>query len=109
MYRVSYTFTSGNTIDDYLDAANGLTIAADPERVFIIKAGSRAWYRTSETELESGDIIFVDRIPFEDVSTGRIYETQLSQLKSERTRLILQGVTAITSIVTAYVAVRRLN
>lgn len=104
-----YTFTSGNTIDDYLDAANGLTIAADPERVFIIKAGSRAWYRTSETELESGDIIFVDRIPFEDVSTGRIYETQLSQLKSERTRLILQGVTAITSIVTAYVAVRRLN
>ncbi len=104
-----YTFNNTSSIDNYIAAANGLTIAANADRVFIIKAGSRAWYPASETNLESGDIIFVDRIPFEDISTGRNYLLELERQKSERTRLILQGITAITSIVTAYVAVRRLN
>ncbi len=103
-----YTFNNTSSIDNYIAAANGLTIAANADRVFIIKAGSRAWYPASETNLESGDIIFVDRIPFEDISTGRNYLLELERQKSERTRLILQGITAITSIVTAYVAVRRL-
>jgi protein involved in polysaccharide export with SLBB domain len=105
----SYSFDNTTSLEGYLAAANGLTIAADPNRIYIIKAGSRAWYRTSETVLESGDIIFVDRIPFENVSTERNFSLNLQRLKTDRTRLILQSVTAITSIVTAYVAVRRLN
>lgn len=104
-----YTFNSSYTIDTYLSAANGLTIAADPERIYIIKAGSRAWYPHTESRLESGDIIFVDRIPFEDISTGRNFLLNLQRLKTDRTRLILQSVTAITSIVTAYVAVRNIK
>ncbi len=104
-----YTFNGALSVDEYIATANGLTIAADPNRIFVIKAGSRAWYHASETNLESGDIIFVDRIPFEDVSTGRNYIVEIQRLKNDRTRLIVQGVTAITSIVTAYVAVRRLN
>jgi protein involved in polysaccharide export with SLBB domain len=104
-----YTYISGSSVENYLTAANGLTIAADPDRVFIIKAGSRAWYPSTEIELESGDIIFVDRIPFEDISTGRNYAINLQRLKTDRTRLILAGISAATSIVTVYVAVRRLN
>jgi len=104
-----YSFNSQLSVDAYLNSASGLTIAADSDRIFIIKAGSRAWLRPSETEIESGDILFVDRIPFEDISTGRDYAIQVERLKTDRTRLILAGISAATSIVTAYVAVRRLN
>lgn len=104
-----YSFNSQLSLDAYLTYASGLTIAADPDRIFIIKAGSRAWLRPSETQIESGDILFVDRIPFEDISTGRDYAIQVERLKTERARLILAGISAATSIVTAYVAVRRLN
>ena len=104
-----YSYDNTISLEDYLAAANGLTIAADPNRIYIIKAGSRAWYRTSETVLESGDIIFVDRIPFEDVSTGRNYNLELERQKSERVRLIMTGLSTMASLITAYVAVKRLN
>ena len=100
-----YSFDNTTTIEGYLAAANGLTIAADTNRIYIIKAGSRAWYRTSETKLESGDIIFVDRIPFESVTNRRNYDLELERQKSERIRLIMAGIGAVASLVTAYVAV----
>ncbi len=104
-----YNFDSTLTIQDYLAAASGLTIAADAQRIFVIKAGSRAWYHPDETELQSGDIIFVDRIPFEDVSTGRNYMLELERQKSERVRLIMTGIGTVASLITAYAAIRRLN
>ena len=104
-----YSFDNTTSLEDYLAAANDLTIAADPNRIYIIKAGSRAWYRTSETVIESGDIIFVDRIPFEDVSTGRNYNLALERQKTERVRLIMTGLSTMASLITAYVAVKRLN
>lgn len=103
-----YTFDESLSVPDYITNANGTTIAADEDRIFVIKAGSKAWYKPEETSLQSGDIIFVDRNPFEDVSTGRNYELQLQQLKNNRTQLIISGVGALASIITAYVAVRRL-
>ena len=104
-----YNFDPTNSVQDYLSAANGLTIAANPDRIYIIKAGSRAWYHPQETDLQSGDIIFVDRIPFEDVSTGRNYALELERQKSERVRLIMAGIGTVASLITAYVAVRNLN
>lgn len=103
-----YSFDTNLSVSDYLALAGGITIAADSERIFVIKAGSRAWYQPDETVLESGDIIFVDRIPFEDVSTGRTYEIQLQQLKNNRTQLIIAGIGTLASVITAYVAIRRL-
>jgi polysaccharide export outer membrane protein len=102
-----YAFDERMNTLDYLDASSGLTVAANPDRIFVIKAGSRAWYTPGETELQSGDIIFVDRIPFEDVSTGRIYDIQLQQLKNQRTQLIIGGVGALAGIITAFVAITR--
>lgn len=104
-----YVFDSGKNVADYLVQAGGTTVAADRDRVFVIKAGSKTWYRPTDTNLQSGDIIFVDRVPFEDVSTGRNYSLQLQQLKNNRTQLWIAGVGTIASIVTAYAAVRRLN
>ena len=103
-----YTFNTSLSASDYISLASGTTIAADEERIFVIKAGSKAWYKPDETTIQSGDIIFVDRDPFEDVSTGRVYDVQIQQLKNNRTQLIISGVGALASVLTAYVALRRL-
>jgi len=102
-----YNFDTNLSVPDYISLASGLTIAAQEDRIFVIKSGSRAWYKPEETSLQSGDIIFVDRTPFEDVSTGRNYEIQLQQLKNTRTQLIIGGISTIVGIITAYVAIRR--
>ena len=104
-----YAYQSEQSVTGYLQRANGMTIAADKERIFIIKAGSRSWYEPQQTNIESGDIIFVDRIPFQDAKTGLEYQVSIQELKNRRTQLIMTGISALTSIVTAYVAVRRLN
>ncbi len=104
-----YAYQSEQSVSGYLQRANGMTIAADKERIFIIKAGSRSWYEPQQTNIESGDIIFVDRIPFQDAKTGLEYQVSIQELKNRRTQLIMTGISALTSIITAYVAVRRLN
>lgn len=102
-----YTFDEALSVQDYLNNANGLTIAAETNRIYVIKAGSRAWYKPAETNLQSGDIIFVDRTPFEDVSTGRNFAIQTQQLRNSRTQLIIAGIGTAVSLITAYVAVTR--
>ena len=104
-----YAYQAEQSVNGYLQRANGMTIAADRERIFVIKAGSRSWYEPQETSIESGDIIFVDRIPFQDAKTGLEYQVSIQELKNRRTQLIMTGISALTSVVTAYVAVRRLN
>ena len=102
-----YQFNPEKSATNYITEAGGTTIAADKNRVFIIKAGSRAWYKTTEVGIESGDIIFVDRVPFEDVSTGRNYLLQLHNLKNSRTSLILATISTVATVITTYVAVTR--
>lgn len=102
-----YQFNPEKSATNYIAEAGGTTIAANKNRVFIIKAGSRAWYKTTEAGIESGDIIFVDRVPFEDVSTSRNYLLQLHSLKNSRTSLILAAISTVATVVTTYVAVTR--
>ena len=104
-----YTYKTDQNVNEYIQRANGMTIAADRERIFIIKAGSRSWYYPDKTILESGDIIFVDRIPLQDARSGLQNQINIETLKNRRVQLIMSGVGALTSIITAYVAVRRLN
>ena len=104
-----YPFDPQMSARDYISKSGGITIAAAPERIFVIKAGSKTWYAPENTELQSGDIVFVDRVPFEDVSTGRNHELQLQQLKNNRVQLIISGVATIASIITAYAAIARLS
>jgi len=104
-----YAYQSEQSVTGYLQRANGMTIAADKERIFIIKAGSRSWYNPDNTNIESGDIIFVDRIPLQDARSGLQNQINIETLKNRRVQLIMSGVGALTSVITAYVAVRRLN
>jgi protein involved in polysaccharide export with SLBB domain len=102
-----YTFNQNYTVSDYINSANGLSIAANQERIFIIKAGSRTWLKPSEAELSSGDIIFVDRTPLVDANSALNFEFQKEQLKNDRIQLILAAIGTITGIITTYVAVTR--
>ena len=102
-----YPFDSGRSVDDYISQAGGFTIPAEQERVFVIKAGSETWYKPSETTLESGDVIFVDRVPFDDLVAQRTYDIQQRQIRNSNIQLIMTGITTITGIITTYVAITR--
>lgn len=96
----------GSNTYDYIERAGGFALAANNERVFIIKAGSNIWYRPDETTLETGDRIFVDRIPYDELNAQRTYETQRDQVRNSRIQLIMTGITTITGIITTYVAIQ---
>lgn len=99
---------SKKSINDYIMRAGGYALSADKKRIFVIKAGSGTWFKPNDTNLESGDKIFIDRLPVEDLNALRSYEIQKAQLKNQRTQLIMTGITTITGIITTYVAIRRL-
>ncbi|MDZ7808714.1 MAG: SLBB domain-containing protein [Gracilimonas sp.] len=103
-YYPAGSSTSGTY--NYIDRAGGFSLAANKERIFIIKAGSNTWYRPDETELETGDRIFVDRIPYDELNAQRTYETQRDQIKNSRVQLIMTGIATITGIITTYVAIQ---
>lgn len=95
-----YTFNDNTSAESYINQAGGYAMAAEESRVFIIKAGSRSWYHPGETDLESGDIIFVDRVPFDDLQARRSY-------RQGNIQLILTGISTIASVITTYIAVFR--
>lgn len=103
----NYPFNSSHTVRNYLEKAGGLSIAADPERIFVIKAGSRAWKQPGETNLESGDMIFVDRTPFDELNSQREYEIQLSNAKRNNAQLVLTAISTVAAAITTYVAITR--
>jgi protein involved in polysaccharide export with SLBB domain len=101
-----YTDPSQNA-RGYIDRAGGFALSANSDRIFIIKAGSGTWYKPSETGLESGDRIFVDRIPYDELNAQRSFEVQKEQIKNTRIQLIMTAITTITGIITTYVAITR--
>lgn len=103
----NYTFSESMNVRDYIQKAGGMTIAADNDRVFVIKAGSRAWKHPGETTLQSGDIIFVDRVPYDELQAARNYDIQLRNLKRSNLQLVLTTVSTITAVITTVVAIRR--
>lgn len=77
-----YKFVPYSNIDTYLELADGFTETADKERIFIIKAGNRSLIRPTETEIESGDKIFVDRILLNSYNEMKNLEIQELNLES---------------------------
>lgn len=103
-----FGFSNTKTVNEYITQAGGFALSADKERVFILKAGNATWFKAGETELNSGDKIFIDRQPVEELNAKRAYDIQKQQLRNQRTQLIMTAITTITGIITTYVAVRRL-
>ena len=89
-----------NSVDRYIERAGGFAMAAEESRVFVIKAGSRSWHHPEETEIESGDIIFVDRVPYDDLHARRNY-------RQGNIQLILTGISTVATVITTYIAVFR--
>ncbi len=102
-----YTFESGMGAYDYVAKAGGYSLAADDERVFVIKAGTNSWYLPSETTVQSGDIIFVDRQPLDDLTSARMHEIQRAQIRNTNIQLVVGSITALSSLITAYIALTR--
>jgi polysaccharide export outer membrane protein len=102
-----YAYRPGQKMTTYLENAGGFGLAAEPSRVFIIKAGSYIWLKPEQTTIESGDMIFVDRKPYEDVQTARQYDLQLRQLRNSNYSIILSSVTTLATLLsTAYILTR---
>ncbi len=103
-----FGYTDTKTVNEYITQAGGFALSADKDRVFILKAGNATWFKVGETDLNSGDKIFIDRQPVEELNAKRAYDIQKQQLRNQRTQLIMTAITTITGIITTYVAVRRL-
>ncbi len=101
-----FPYRSGLSMQDYIQKAGGLALSADPSRIFVIKAGSRAWYHPYQTKLGPGDYIFVDRKPYEQLNEKRQYDVQLEAAKRGNIQLLLAGFSAITAIITTLIAVK---
>lgn len=102
-----YAYSSGWSANDYIRNAGGLGIAADSDRVFVIKAGNYTWFRPQDTVIESGDILFIDRKPFDTLLASRQFEFQQRELRNRNIQLVFAGLATVASIITAYVAVTR--
>lgn len=102
-----YAHQPGLGADAYIRIAGGRALAADPQRVFIIKAGSRTWHEVGTVPIEPGDMVFVDRIPYETVLSRRQYELTLAQQRNNTYSLILSTVATITSIITTAILISR--
>lgn len=102
-----YAFEAEYTFLDYIVQAGDFALSAEQERMFVIKAGSGAWYRAGQIAIEPGDILFVDRTPFDELQASRMYDLQKRTQRNHNIQLIMTGLTTITSIITAYVAITR--
>ncbi len=103
----NYQFDPGMSVSQYIEKAGGFSLIADTERLYVIKAGSRAWKNPEDTTIESGDMIFVDRVPFDELNAMRNYDLQLRNLRRSNLQLILTTVSTITAVITTYVAITR--
>jgi protein involved in polysaccharide export with SLBB domain len=102
-----YAHQSGLTAQDYVKNAGGTALAADTERVFIIKAGSRTWHRVGSIEIEPGDMVFVDRVPYDDIQSKRQFELTVAQQRNNNYALILSTIATISSIITTAILISR--
>ncbi|MEQ9280097.1 MAG: SLBB domain-containing protein [Balneola sp.] len=103
-----FGYSGTKTVNEYITQAGGFALSADKDRIFILKAGNATWFKVGDTDLSSGDKIFIDRQPVEELNAKRAYDIQKQQLRNQRTQLIMTAITTITGIITTYVAVRRL-
>lgn len=92
-------WTPSKSAGDFIEEAGGLGPAADSSRIFVIKAGSYQWIPASEATIESGDMIFVDRIPLETYADSRVSDINETRLNIDKRNSIFQIVAATTSVI----------
>ncbi|MDI6401331.1 SLBB domain-containing protein [Balneolaceae bacterium ANBcel3] len=102
-----YNFDESASYHHYIAHAGGYALSADEERIFIIKSQTNSWFKPGDVPLEPGDLVFVDRVPFDELQASRTYDLQKRSQRNSNIQLVMTGLTTITSIITAYIAVTR--
>ena len=95
-----YPYANGRSADEYIRMAGGTTATADTDRIFVIKAGSMTWYKHYETTIESGDMVYIDRVPRETFSSFRQYELAKTQQRNGTIQIVISGISALAGILT---------
>lgn len=112
-----YGHADGASVGDYVARAGGYGPAADTARVFVIKSGGRGWVPREEAVIESGDIVFVDRVPFTESTAQQTLEISRQGLELERevaetnrkrtnVQVILTVVNSTVAVITTYILIR---
>ena len=98
-------FREGQTAAYYIDMAGGLGPGA--RSIYVFEDGTGDFRVGGASVVRSGDTIFVDRK--DNAERPEIAQLLLTkqQQRIQLTQVIVTGVTAITSIITAYAAIRR--
>jgi len=102
-----YPITPGFTPADYIQMAGGYAFGAQTDRTFIIKAGSREWYKPGVVPVESGDIIFIDRVPVDQFQAKRSHDLQKRQIRLTTYQIAFSTVTTLVSVVLTYIALSK--
>ena len=92
-------WSPSKSVEEFIEEAGGLGPAADSSRIFVIKAGSYQWISANEATIESGDMIFVDRIPLETYADSRVSDINETRLNIDKRNSIFQIVAATTSVI----------
>ena len=72
------TFKSGENAEYYINKAGGYSLAADKGNTRIIKFNTRGWYKPDETELNSGDFIYIPKTQGKSFSETITLVSQIS-------------------------------
>jgi polysaccharide biosynthesis/export protein len=55
-------YKKGETIEYYIEKAGGYSLSADKGDARIIKFNTRGWYKPGDTEINSGDFIYIPKV-----------------------------------------------
>lgn len=95
-------FDGSTTLDEYLKQAGGYSISADPKKVYLIKAGTKTWTDAKTATIESGDWIYVDRVPLDDLNQKRLYKVQRQGLLTSALTVLFSAMSTTITILIYY-------
>lgn len=98
-----YGFNENKTLENYIENAGGIAIAGVKERIFVIKAGSKSWVKPQNTKLESGDMIFIDRKPYEDFVTSQQLEMSKASLTMSKWSIVISAISTTVLLISVLV------
>lgn len=92
-------YQPGMDYEAYIAQSGGMALSSNPKKVYVIKAGTLAWMEASEAIIESGDMIYVDRVMLDDNIQRRAF---IRQSQSLYTSIVLSLVTTTLTVISFF-------
>lgn len=93
------SYQPGLIYEDYINQSGGMALSSNPKKIYVIKAGTLAWMDASEAIIESGDMIYVDRVLLDDNIQRRAF---IRQSQSLYTSIVLSLVTTTLTVISFF-------